>query len=473
MRTLPDHYNDRSTYAHFPMITPLRLQGILTKFDLLTKFDFWMPYINRNTHIVETATACRNVLTNWLDLPVAHAEIFKDITDGYGMYLAPNDTIKHRRDRLLIHEVLFAPGQIDIYARYYFDMTRKLIREKSFAFIGSDVRSVDVVRDVVNLVPVHWVSEHVTPLKAAEDHLSAHTEMEIYLMTARIFESMFLNTIHVNGWNLREQSIRFSRVLFGEIKPRLLEAMKAHSSHSAKPTILNWIGGQNGEAHDFLLRLCGLNTNATVDELAYSVLAAVVASVPDYGHAAAHIINFYLDEERRTQKEHICHLALRIDEESNRLLCGYVLEALRLDPPTPGLYRDVVEETLVDQGPDMPKIRLQRDERVFVNLARANVDSKAFGDNCAFTINPERAHGDYLMFRHGATRILNDDFLLKTMPQVIRAVFSLKNIRRAPGRPGQLKRFTVDWHGAPRKLYVNSKGAITPWPESLVIQYDV
>lgn len=75
------------------------------------------------------------------------------------------------------------------------------------------------------------------------------------------------------------------------------------------------------------------------------------------------------------------------------------------------------------------------------------------------------------------------------MPQVIRAVFSKKNIRRAPGRSGQLNRcveycdtfevkslpnrscrFTIDWHGTPRHLYINSKGMITPWPESLVVQ---
>lgn len=60
------------------------------------------------------------------------------------------------------------------------------------------------------------------------------------------------------------------------------------------------------------------------------------------------------------------------------------------------------------------------------------------------------------------------------MPQVMRSIFSLNNVRRAQGRSGQLNRFTnVLFETTPSYLYVDSKGNVSPWPASMLIQYDM
>lgn len=48
--------------------------------------------------------------------------------------------------------------------------------------------------------------------------------------------------------------------------------------------------------------------------------------------AAAHVINFYLDDERKEEKEHLCQLAKEDTPESDAKVLAYVYEALRLDP---------------------------------------------------------------------------------------------------------------------------------------------
>ncbi|KZV98733.1 heme peroxidase [Exidia glandulosa HHB12029] len=494
MRTLPDHFDDQSIYAHFPMLTPPAMQQILTKLGTKDKYNWEMNPNPTAIKVVESAVATKKVLETWRDFPTAYGPFMKDITKGYGMYLAWNDTLKHRRDRLLIRDSLFSPGRLDKYAKFYFDKTRELIMEKSFVFVQGDVRAVDIVRDVVNLVPVHWVSKHVAglPLKTRDNPHGAHTETEVYQMCAVMFECvtdpslqslpsdltivlrfMFLNTRPVAGWSLRERSQKFSHLFLGEIKAHLEHIARGNFSIAGlRDSLMHLIVHQDDHAHDFLRTLYSMNTTASLDELAYTVLGTVVASVPNYGQAAAHVINFYLEEKHRAQKEHICRLALRVDDESDRLLTGYVLEALRLDPQTSGLFRSCASDTEVDQG-DGTKLKVKKGERVFVSLAKANRDPAKFGPDNEHIIDPERPHSDYLLFGHGAQKLLGDEFVEKTMPQVIRAVFSKKNIRRAPGRSGQLNRFTIDWHGTPRHLYINSKGMITPWPESLVVQYDV
>jgi len=363
-----------------------------------------------------------------------------------------------------------------MYARYFFDMTRNLIREKSFSLVGKDTFSVDIVRDVVNIVPVHWAATQIAglPLKTRDHPNGAHTELEIYQMLAVIHQYLFLNTRPIAGWILREKSREFSKLFLAEIKGHLDDIAQGGLISLAhfRDSLMHLITGQNAEAHAFLRRLCNANTNATTEQLAYSVLGVIAGLVPSYGQAAAHIINFYLNDEHKAARDHMVELAKRMDDESTALLTGYCLEALRLDPQLPGLFRECLQDTVIEQGEGRESVKIERGDRVFVSLQKANLDPEVFGDYPQ-KIDPLRPRDSYMLFGHGAHSLLGDDFIERTMPQVIRVVFGLKNVRRAPGQSGQLTRFMINWHGTPRPFYINSKGTVTTWPESLVIQYDV
>lgn len=49
-------------------------------------------------------------------------------------------------------------------ASYFADKTRSLINAKSFALVDYEPRNVDIVKDVINLLPVHWISHIVSEL---------------------------------------------------------------------------------------------------------------------------------------------------------------------------------------------------------------------------------------------------------------------------------------------------------------------
>ena len=52
----------------------------------------------------------------------------------------------------------------------------------------------------------------------------------------------------------------------------------------------------------------------------------------------------------------------------------------------------------------------------------------------------------------------------------MRAIFSKRNVRRAPGQSGKLNRFRHNLYGTEAWMYMSAKGTLSPWPASMVIQ---
>lgn len=47
-------------------------------------------------------------------------------------------------------------------AKFFFEKTRELINSNSFNLSGSKTRSVNLVRDVLKAVPIHWIADIVS-----------------------------------------------------------------------------------------------------------------------------------------------------------------------------------------------------------------------------------------------------------------------------------------------------------------------
>jgi linoleate 10R-lipoxygenase len=46
-------------------------------------------------------------------------------------------------------------------AHTFADTTRRLVKNKAFEKIGTKDRYVDIIKDVINLLPIHWLSQEV------------------------------------------------------------------------------------------------------------------------------------------------------------------------------------------------------------------------------------------------------------------------------------------------------------------------
>ena len=52
---------------------------------------------------------------------------------------------------------------------------------------------------------------------------------------------------------------------------------------------------------------------------------------------------------------------------------------------------------------------------------------------------------------------------------MLKIIFSLKNIRRAPGVAGHMAGFNLELFGTDNRMYLTDTGNVSPWPGSLTI----
>jgi len=70
-------------------------------------------------------------------------------------------------------------------------------------------------------------------------------------------------------------------------------------------------------------------TGKPIDQLVGNILSVAVGASVNHGHAAVNVVDFYLDDARKKERDHIVHLVKFNDADSDALLLGYVSEAMR------------------------------------------------------------------------------------------------------------------------------------------------
>lgn len=82
---------------------------------------------------------------------------------------------------------------------------------------------------------------------------------------------------------------------------------------------------------------------------------------------------------------------------------------------------------------------MAKDQSVYLDLAATGHDASAF--ESPYQVDPTRPAAAYTLLQgDGVFKILGEEFVYGTAASVLAAVFSLKNIRRAPGKTGTLRR---------------------------------
>ena len=95
-------------------------------------------------------------------------------------------------------------------------------------------------------------------------------------------------------------------------------------------SVLHWVSGKNDRSERFLNVLVNAtgsqSSNSALDSLANSLLASVVPTAAIFSQIIVHIVNFYLDADKVTQREQIVRL---VEKGENAEVMPYVFEALR------------------------------------------------------------------------------------------------------------------------------------------------
>ncbi|KAL0959662.1 hypothetical protein HGRIS_011364 [Hohenbuehelia grisea] len=414
MRTLPRHYPWNSVYSLFPFFTPEYMKESLTRQEIAHKYTFDYPKSQPVPIILNTLTAIKYAFSD-----SAH---FKTIEEKHanGSALASADGAQQRKGDVL-HALFPTETSLDLWLR---EETVKQIKEKTRKLDGVPGSYVDIVKDVINNVACRLAAEKICgiSLKTQENPSGIYTEKEVFDM---------LVTLSIIG-----------RVV-------------------AKASSYIWPQADK-PCHPFLSDVA--STGRPLDELLGNVLGVAVGSSINFSQAVAHVVSFYLDDARSKERAAITQLSQNTDPQSTELLQGYVREALRLNPQFPGIWRDVAVDGVIPQGAGLPPIKVKSGDRLWASFRNAHLNPIEFENPTE--VNPRRPKESYCLDGAGFPNAQ------QTIAEVVRVIFRLKNLRRAPGEMGKLHVFTEVIHDTETNVYINRDGTIGALAGSMMVVYD-
>lgn len=454
LRTLPNHYSENSVYTFFPFITPDVMQGNLDKLGVLKQYDLNRPQIQPQTYDFTDYNDVVQILKSETDFETPYAERASRIMKKTaGFYPIENEQIQ----KGVITALNGSPKLVESIGRYFYETTQKLMAEHSFTLVGGKSFGIDLIKHVVRTVPVYWAATDLAgiQLKTKENPGGTYAPQELFDILSDIYSFIFLD--------IEPSKIRVTQYRVEKNIQTLLGHIKTYLGVSNRLSIAGLVGTvsslfhknkRSAEHHEIVTRLYEIGHST--DELANSVLAVMVSSV-NLSLMLTNIINLYLGT---SEDDTLKKLATSDDASA---FAGYVYEGLRLDPPFQGFFRtSTKDQTFSGRS-------LKKGDRVFANIGAANQNEKVFAQ--ATSLDPARSSSS-AVFGDGSLKYLGETLTIKITAEVLRAIYAYKNVRRAPGTSGKLKRFTERSHPQYHYAYLDRDYFISPWPTSLTIQYD-
>ncbi|EPS97159.1 hypothetical protein FOMPIDRAFT_95975 [Fomitopsis schrenkii] len=462
-RHLPRHYPANSVYALFPFFTPEVTRKNLTKLGLADKYAYERPVTQPVPKVLNTLTGIRHVFADPSKFVQIYTQDMKALTRGYGFMLVFDEREKHDKDRAFCWHALVPDMEtMNGYTKWYRDMTEQLLKEKQFKYDGVDGTYVDVIRDVINLVSVHWAADKLCgiSLKTKANPHGAFTEQEVYTMFSVLFMCVFENVAPENGWTLRSAAAKVGAIINTLIQQSIQEAT---------PSLLHALGPQK-ECSPFLARLAA--SGRPMDELVACVIGLAVGSSVNFAQAAAQVVDFYMREDRSEERAALIAGCCAPDGDAKAMerVRGYVREAMRLNPQFGGLFRICVQDDVVPQGTGFADMQVKKGDFLFGSFKNAHLNPSDFPNPT--TVDPTRPKSSYSIQGAGFHGCPGVDFVAQTLPELVRVIFRLPGLRRAPGPQGYCAGFALRQFDTDNAMYISATGTVTPWPTSLQVAFD-
>ncbi|KAI5895328.1 heme peroxidase [Schizophyllum commune H4-8] len=459
LRTLPGQFTEDSVYGFFPLMTPQAMGVVLKRLGKEADYSLARPEPAATEKVVTTHDGVRAVLTSdaYVSPTGTRARKVRG-KDGMTFPLV----LTGREQQAQICKVFQAPEIAAGVADYFKTTTRHLLDLHGCPLPGTRHYVIDVVRDVLKPLPALWAANELAgiQLKETKDGEGVYTVEEFYSMLSETYEFIFLD-IEASRYKTVECRVRkHVEELIGHITSHLNNTFpqKVISTIMSK---MPWAKGSKKSEHDELVRRLQLLAPSS-SALADTILAIII-SVVDISLGLTNVVNAYLGPHKVTEPVPP-HVDAFIKAAKPEQLEGFILEALRHDPPTRCMQRTAVSGHVVEN------IRVEAGARLFLDLEQANKDEAVFSSPDEHRIGrPKEKH----LFGEGSITILGQDMVHKIYAEVLTVIFSHPNVRRTVGQSGMLQRFKTVERKALNYAYLDAKMMVSPWPSSMMIQYDV
>ncbi|OAX33207.1 heme peroxidase [Rhizopogon vinicolor AM-OR11-026] len=459
LRTLPNDYTADSIYTWFPFVHPESMKGFLENLGKIDGYSLERPKPRGPPTTVSNYVDVGQVLRNSDKFVPEYVERAAAVIQGKGFFAASENGVEEQNQ--FIGVLTPSPQAASKICAYFHDKTKELMEQRSFPLIGEKTRAINVVRDVLKSLPLHWAATEVAgiPLKNKQNPHGVFTESQLFDMLSEIYQFIFLE-VEPAKYMLLQQRVK-------DHVQELTHLIKSTRDGSRMPFAVLFgsspaLSGVRGKMHDEIVdRLVELG--CSTEQVVNSILALMVGATVDMSLALTNVVNQLLDSENPSTITN--QTAKNVDTKDISSLTAYILEALRIDPPFAGVYR------VAKQDETVVSLIVKQGERLFLDVAAANMNEDAFPNPT--TLDTTRTPRERYLHGDGCFKILGEDLASKIMAEVVRGILSFDNVRRGPGQSGNLPRFEDKALPVLRYAYLNEKMMPSPWPTSMIINYDV
>ncbi|CAG8439927.1 8603_t:CDS:2 [Cetraspora pellucida] len=354
LRHVPGLYKSNSVFALYPFTIPSRtLENLKNRGDNYWKsFDYDEPVISIRGPAkvpIDNYNDAMTVLNNNDLFHVTYTDDMKWITSEYGYFLGWNEKREHDQKREKLEKAVYTDDQQTFLngIKEFFTKTTKHLVDTKQVTLGDGTYLLDVVRDVCNIAPVYFVSNYFGfPLKTEENQHKLFNEQELYLLLTILFTFLFANVDQTQSFKLKQSSQKISHVIYDVLAEVIKECRRDWYGVVMKSTHWkHWPLDISEDAKNMIKYLESNEDNESA--VIWNILGTAIGAVTTIGKAASIILDFYLSPENVGYLAIMRMLAGKNDQKSENLLLGYILEALRLSPVVPGLFRIATNKTQI------------------------------------------------------------------------------------------------------------------------------
>jgi linoleate 10R-lipoxygenase len=170
-RHLPDYYPAGSAYAHFPMMVPEKMRDFARDYpdDVWRKYTWDRPSVPAGpTVVVKSYSEVQKVFSQPTIYTSGSRQRLGILTGGVQLdFITSVRPPLHKSSFHSIHvsskvdRVLTNDQELENTAQTFSNLMDKLIERKKLTGVGAHTNYIDIVRDVINLVPVYWLSNDI------------------------------------------------------------------------------------------------------------------------------------------------------------------------------------------------------------------------------------------------------------------------------------------------------------------------
>jgi len=435
MRALPFWYRGNSVYAMYPFTVPDETRKILEKLGKAQDYVFDRPsYIGLPTSI-KSWKGVTSVLGDQGSFSVPWGPHTFYLT--HHDYMLSGDSQEDAEQRQFVDKAIYCPvnGLAQVQT-FYEDLTTQLVSVRSERLRG-EWYQLDACRDVGNPSHAVFVARmfHL-PLKAPTDLNPVGVEVdELYLALSVLFAYVFLDLDTARSFKLRESAKTATDQLAKLVKIVCEAAKVGQVLHVSNLFSL----GSAGEllqdyGTKFLQRL--FDGGKSVDEVVYTIIPTAAAAVATQAQHFTQMLDVYLSDEYKHHWPEIQRCAWSNDPADFDKLKGYALEANRLAPAAFGLLRKANIGTTIDD--DGRQVKVEAGDQIYTDFVSAGLDGSVFKD--PHQIDPTRDRSKYIHHGYGPHSCLGRPIVEVAMAAQLKVFAKLKNLRRASGPQGELKK---------------------------------